>query len=155
MAGLARTATRNFVGKDKQDDMCREVHNSAVDECPRGWMRGSFSLDQLPEGAVLTRRFGVQQSSTMADGTKTIKFRPIDDFSESLINVTNSCDETILPMGIDQICAGLVSRMRCCPGERLLCKTIDLRKACKNLPLSEQCPLGLLHLCAFACIWRT
>ena len=36
-----------------------------------------------------------------------------------------------------KICAGLVSRMRCCPGERLLCKTIDLRKACKNLPLSE------------------
>ena len=67
-----------------------------------------------------------------------MKFRPIDDFSESLINVTNSCDETIQPMGVDQICAALVKRMRIRPRKRLACKTIDLRKAYKNLPISQQ-----------------
>ena len=99
-------------------------------------MRDPFSLDKLPEGAVLTRRFGVQQSSTVADGTKIQKFRPIDDFSESFINVTKSCDETILPMGIDQVCAGLGTRMRYCPGEQLSCKTVDLPNTFKNFPLS-------------------
>eukprot|EP00435_Cladocopium_sp_Y103_P052177 s900_g16.t1 len=85
----------------------------------------------------ILQRFGVQQNSTLADGSRVSKFRPIDDFSESLINVTNSCSETILPMGVDQICAALVKRMQLRPEGSLVCKTIDLRKAYKNLPISE------------------
>ena len=100
-------------------------------------MNGPFTFEELPKHAVLTRRFGVKQSSTLSDGSKVLKFRPIDDYSESLINVTNACDETIQPMGVDQICAALVKRMRIQPGCDLVCKTIDLRKAYKNLPISE------------------
>ena len=80
----------------------------------------------------------MRQSSTHSDGSKVLKFRPIDDFSESLINVTNACSETIQPMGVDQICAGLVRRMQSRPGDSLVCKAIDLRKAYKNLPISEE-----------------
>ena len=40
-------------------------------------------------------------------------------------------------MGVAQICAALVKRMRIQPGCDLVCKTIDLRKAYKNLPISE------------------
>ena len=40
------------------------------------------------------------------------------------------------------ICATLVRRMQARPGDRLVCKTINLRKAYKHLPLSE-----LAHAC--------
>lgn len=138
MAPLAREATWNAVRRSKDDAMCQEIYNSGSEECSRGWMKGPFSFDELPEKGVLTRRFGVKQSSTNSDGSKVWKFRPTDDFSESFINVTNSCEETIQPMGVDQICAALVKRMRVRPGDQLVCKTIDLRKACKNLPLSHE-----------------
>eukprot|EP00435_Cladocopium_sp_Y103_P011956 s4954_g3.t1 len=137
MASLSRDATWASVKRNRDHEMCKDIYNSVLDECSRGWMRGPFSLADLPHGAVLTRRFGVQQTSTLADGSRVSKFRPTDDYSESLINVTNSCSETILPMGVDQICAALVKRMRVCPTDALVCKTIDLRKAYKNLPISE------------------
>eukprot|EP00435_Cladocopium_sp_Y103_P032785 s1019_g8.t1 len=137
MASVSRDATWASVKRNRDHEMCKDIYNSVLDECSRGWMRGPFSLTDLPHGAVLTRRFGVQQTSTLADGSRVSKFRPIDDYSESLINLTNSCSETILPMGVDQICAALVKRMRVCPTDSLVCKTIDLRKAYKNLPISE------------------
>lgn len=133
MAPLAREATWNAVRRSRDDAMCQEIYDSALEETSKGWMRGPLSFDELPEK---TRRFGVKQSSSSSDGVKVMKFGPIDDFSESLINVTNSCDETIQPMGVDQICASLVKRMRVRPGDELVCKTIDLRKAYRNLPLS-------------------
>ena len=115
----------------RDDPMCQEIYDSAIDEC------APFPFDRLPDGAVLTRRFGVKQSTMhLSDGSKVMKFRPIDDFSESLINITKSCCETIQPMGVDQISAALVKRMRLRPGERLACKTIDSRKAYKNPPIS-------------------
>eukprot|EP00435_Cladocopium_sp_Y103_P038892 s848_g10.t1 len=137
MASLSRDATWASVRRGKNHEMCQEIYKSVLDECGRGWMRGPFSFSEIPHYAVLTRRFGVQQTSTLADGSRVSKFRPIDDFSESLINITNSCSETILPMGVDQICAALVKRMQLCPEVPLVCKTIDLRKAYKNLPISE------------------
>eukprot|EP00435_Cladocopium_sp_Y103_P055201 s3147_g18.t1 len=137
MSALSREATWAAVKRSKGGDMCNEIYKSTLEECQKGWMRGPFSLEELPKDAVLTRRFGVQQTATLADGSRISKFRPIDDFLESLINVTNSCAESIAPMGIDMICAGLVRRMRVRPGESLVCKTIDLRKAYKNLPISK------------------
>ena len=137
MAHMAREATWCAVKRTKDNDLCQEIYDATVEECNRGWLRGPVSFDKLPEKAVLTRRFGVKQSSTLSDGSKVMKFRPIDDFSESLINVTNSCSETIQPMGVDQICAALVRRMQTRPSDQLVCKTIDLRKAYKNLPISE------------------
>eukprot|EP00435_Cladocopium_sp_Y103_P039751 s386_g10.t1 len=138
MAPIARDATWSSVRRGKDDTLCKEIYASALDECSRGWMRGPFDLESLPEGAVLTRRFGVEQTSTLADGSRVQKFRPIHDFTESLINITNSCPETILPMGVDQICSSLVSRMRSRPNEKMVSKAIDLRKAYKNLPLSAE-----------------
>ena len=149
MSVLAKEATWAAVKRSRHGGMCQDIYDSAVDECKRGWMRGPFSLDEIPDKAILTRCFGVQQTSTLADGSRVSKFRPIDDFSESLINSTNSCPETILPMGIDQICAALVKRMQGCPGVKLVCKTIDLRKAYKNLPLSESA-LSDAYICVFS-----
>ena len=82
---------------------------------------------------MLTRRFGIQQSATLGDGSRTHKTRPIDDFSESLVNSTNSCSEAIQPMSIDMILAALAMRSRKCGPEMLFGKAIDLRKAYKKL----------------------
>lgn len=146
---IARSATWDAVKRTRGDDMRQEIFDATMEECNKGWMRGPFAFEQLPESAVLTRRFGVRQSATLADGSKVMKFRPIDDFSESLINSTNSCDESIQPMGVDSICATLVRRMQVRPGDSLVCKTIDLRKAYKNLPISEEA-LGDAYICVYS-----
>eukprot|EP00435_Cladocopium_sp_Y103_P037885 s2024_g10.t1 len=153
MAGLARDATWCAVKRSKNGDMCQEIYDSAVEECQRGWMKGPFTFDQLPERSVLTRRFGVRQTATLADGSRISKFRPIDDFSESLVNATNACDETIQPMGVDQLSAALIRRMQVRPGDRLQCKTIDLRKAYKNLPIAES-SLDDAYICVYSPVAR-
>ena len=53
------------------------------------------------------------------------------------MNSTNAADEAIQPMGIDMILAALALRFRYWGPEKLRGKTIDLRKACKNFPLSH------------------
>ena len=149
MSGMARIATWNAVRRGRDNAMWQEIFDATIEERDKGWMRGPFSIEQLPESSILTRRFGVRQSATLADGSKVVKFRPIDDFSESLINTTNSCDESIQPMGVDAICATLVRRMQSRPGDQLVCKTIDLRKAYKNLPLSEAA-LDDAYICVYS-----
>ena len=117
-------------------DISSEVYKITMEERDKGWLRGPFELGDLPDKAILTRRFGVKQSTTLSDGSRTMKVRPIDDYSESLVNATNSCGEAIQPMSVDAILATLVHRDRMWGRDRLVGKTIDLRKAYKNLPIS-------------------
>lgn len=77
-----------------------------------------------------------------------VKVRPIDDLTESLINLTNGSEVTIAPMGVDAILASIAHRVRGRPGTPLRAKTIDLRKAYKNLPVSKQA-LSDSHLLIF------
>ena len=90
---------------------------------------------------MLTRRFGVEQTSFDVNVGSVKKVRPIDDYTESLVNHTNSSSETINPHGIDTILAAAAYRVR--RGrklglrESLAAKTVDLRKAYKQLPISS------------------
>ena len=109
-----------------------EIHAITMDEVQRGWLQGPIRVEDLPPTASVTRRFGVSQSG---------KTRPIDDFSESLINQTTARSESITPQGLDFICAGLVFRLRDraalgCASKPMI-KTTDLRKAYKQLGLSD------------------
>jgi len=106
-----------------------DVYKASLDECERRWLVGPFQLHDLPEKAVLTRWFGIQQSATMGYGSRIYKTRPIDDFSEF--------HKAIQPMSIDMILAALALRSRKCGPEKLLGKAIDLRKVYKNLPISK------------------
>ena len=112
--------------------LAEEIHSITMDEVKKGWLQGPIQVGDLPPTASVTRRFGVSQSN---------KTRPIDDFSESLINQTTARSESITPQGLDFICAALVFRLRdraavgC--ASRPMIKTTDLRKAYKQLGLSD------------------
>ena len=68
------------------------------------------------------------------------KIRPIDDFTESLVNLTNGTRESIVIHGVDFIIAALSHRLNLCRAASrvpdLKAKTVDLRKAFKQLPIS-------------------
>ncbi len=75
----------------------------------------------------------------------------LDDFTESLINLTNRSEECIVVHGIDFILAGIAYRMdrtrKGGPDANGLCaKTVDLRKAYKQLPIDSS-SLGDSYLC--------
>ena len=136
VASETRQAIMLSAQSSRDREMDRELLEITLDEVDRGWLEGPIDMGRLMPTATVSRRFGVRQGSTAADGTRVFKVRPIDDLSESLINMTNGGEVTISPMGIDAIVAGLVHRLRQKPGAHLSAKTIDLRKAYKNLPVS-------------------
>ena len=136
VASETRQAIMLSAQSSRDREMDRELLEITLDEVDRGWLEGPIDMGRLLPTATVSRRFGVRQGSTAADGTRVFKVQPIDDLSESLINMTNGGEVTISPMGTDAIVAGLVHRLRQKPGAHLSAKTIDLRKAYKNLPVS-------------------
>ena len=134
-------ATKDSIRTAEDLEIAREVYRLTLAELEAKWVEGPFGLADLPKDAILTRRFGVVQSSWDAVKGAIKKIRPIDDLTESLANLTSSGNETIAPHGVDCIIAGLVHRSR--QGrvrglkESLKARTIDLKKAYKQLPLSE------------------
>ena len=124
----------------KDPEILAAVHTLTLDERDRGWLRGPLKASDIPSDSVVTRRFGIKQSSTDVDKGKVTRIRPIDDCTQSLANLTCGSTETISLHGVDVICAGISYRIR--RGrqlgfrEKLVSRAIDLRKAYKNLPLS-------------------
>ena len=123
------------------------TYDATKDELERGWLWGPVSASSLPEDAILTRRFGIWQSS----GDQK-KCRPIDNYRESLVNLTTSANETISIHSADTIAAGIAFDMRASRDvgkpRSLLMKAWDLRKAYKNLPLHES-SLHESYLCVY------
>ena len=139
-ASLNRKIALDAMSRCGDPEVAKEVYTATIDERDRGWVRGPIPVSQIPEHSILTRRFGVIQSSTGEGGEQIRKVRPIDDYTQSLANLTASSCETIAPHGVDAIMAGLLLRLRLSrlTGRRpsLKLRTIDLRKAYKQLPLS-------------------
>ena len=122
-------------------EIAEGVYQATLDETQKGWLVGPLGLKDLPDGASLTRRFGILQTSSSSDGSQTKKVRPIDDFTESLINMTNGCNEKISIHGVDTIASGVVQRLKLCGAKgkspSLVAKAVDLRKAYKQLAVSS------------------
>ena len=139
-------SSRAMADKDISDG----VYQATMDEVERGWLVGPMSLKALPDEASLTRRFGILQTSSSSDGSQTKKVRPIDDFTESLINMTNGSNEKISIHGVDTIASGISHRMKLCKARNktpsLVAKAVDLRKAYKQLALSSDALLDS-YLC--------
>ena len=120
-------------------DIADDVYRITVEEVDKGWLSGPFDLKDLGPNESLTRRFGISQTSSSSDGLQTKKTRPIDDFTESLINLSNSTEEKIDIHSVDVILASVLLRLRSSGDNRkeFHAKAIDLRKACKQLAISE------------------
>ena len=100
------------------------------DELRRGWLFGPVEEKDLPEGAVVTRRFGIRQGG---------KCRPIDNYLESGVNATTSASDTITVHSADVLAAALsyrIHKLRTLRrSSRLVARAWDLSKAYKNLAL--------------------
>ena len=139
-AALNRKAILESVSRPMEDSICKGVYEATMKELEAGWITGPIRPEQLDERAVCTRRFGVIQHSTESNGDRVEKIRPIDDFTESLVNLTNGTKESIVIHGVDFIIAALSHRLNLCRDANrvpdLKAKTVDLRKAYKQLPIS-------------------
>ncbi len=99
-------AQQAVVGSCKRVLEDKEVAQSVWDETmsqaseDRRWVLGPFTAREISERVgecwVPARRFGVRQGG---------KIRPVDDFSQFLINSTVTCHEKIDLESIDHICA--------------------------------------------------
>ena len=82
------------------EELGRAVWSETQSELEKSWIDGPWQFDSLPEGAVISRRFGLQQSS---------KVRVVDDFSVSRVNDTCQTHSKPELHAIDCFC-GLVKR---------------------------------------------
>ena len=140
-ASMNRNAILTSVRRPMDSSICRGVYEATMAELEAGWLVGPIDVNSLNPRSVCTRRFGVEQKSTNPSGEAVVKIRPIDDYTESLVNLTNGSQESISVHGVDFIVSGIAHRMDLCRtsgiSPDLLTKTVDLRKAYKQLPVSE------------------
>ncbi len=99
-AALNRKAILASVSRPMEDNIWKGVYEATVKELEAGWITGPICPDQLDERAVCARRFGVLQHSTESNGDRVEKIRPIDDFTESLVNLTNGTRESVVIHGV-------------------------------------------------------
>ena len=141
-AAQTRTGIIHSARRELHDTVIGKVFSATMAEVERGWLVGPMSVDDLPDDCSVTRRFGVHQGTHVVDGVQVPKVRPIDGYTESLINLTNSSSESIEVRGIDAVVSGVALRIRVAK-ERGVCenlniRTLDLRKAYKHLPPSDK-----------------
>ena len=105
-----------------------ELWQKSMEEVHKGWSEGPFSLDQAPEGAIFSKRFAVQQGK---------KVRPIDDLSQSFLNACFGSEGKIQLHDVETITAAILMFMRRSDAD-LVGKTIDLKSAYRQLPLSTE-----------------
>lgn len=110
------------------DEIDRAVLEKTQAEIKNGWARGPLALDQLPNPAVVSRRFGLRQSG---------KVRLIDDMSGSAINMTVQSMESPKPHGTDMVAALVLEILKTGSSSQLLGRSFDMKSAYKQLALSE------------------
>ena len=78
LAALSRDGNQQII-RDvaSSSSFTEELWQKSMEEVTKGWSEGPFSLDELPEGAIISKRFAIQQGK---------RIRPIDDLSQSFLN---------------------------------------------------------------------
>ena len=105
-----------------------ELWQKSMEEVAQGWSEGPFTLEQAPAGAIFSKRFAIQQGK---------KVRPIDDLSQSFLNAAFGSEGKIELHDTETITAAILMFMRRCDAD-LVGKTIDLKAAYRQLPLSTE-----------------
>ena len=144
---LAMTARKGIIHSNKGSgdlELDKATFEATQAELEKGWLYGPLRESDLPDEAVVTRRFGIKQ------GQKT---RPIDNYLESMVNATASAVDTVSLHSAEVIAASIARRMKLLRSSKksssLLMKSWDLSKAYKHLPLHETSLSD-----AFLCVWN-
>lgn len=132
IANTAREALLTSTKGSGDHDLDVGVYEATLAECHKGFLVGPISADSLPDGATLTKRFGVLQKE---------KVRPIDDYRASLVNSSVTQVEAVSIHGVDHIAALCAEYMRQATrhgaSPQLVSKCWDLASAYKQVPLSD------------------
>ena len=135
-AALTRKCIIDSVARSCTSDLAADVYAATQEEVSNGWLEGPLDADALDPRVSVTRRFGIRQGTG-----ESSRVRPIDNFTESLVNHTTFREETIEPHTVDVVCASLAMRLRARravgKSSDTMLKATDLRKAYKQLGVSE------------------
>ena len=110
-----------------------EVFEKTMSELECGWLCGPFRPEDLPDDAVVSRRFGIKQTS----GEK-VKVRLIDDFSASGVNGTVQVDSAAKLHTLDVVAGLCMEMLRQSPDCQLVGKTVDLSSAYRQLGVAPE-----------------
>ena len=130
-ASSARPAMLATIGPSGDDDLDEVVFSKTLEELACGWLDGPYDPDALPSDAVVSRRFGIRQSS--GEGSKV---RLIDDFSASGVNDTVQVESAVKLHTLDVAAALCVELLKTGADLQWLGKTIDLSAAYRQLGIS-------------------
>ena len=136
-AELAATARASRIGllssvRSSGDDFIDgEVFAKTLEELECGWLEGPLSPEDLPESAVVSRRFGIKQGT----GEKA-KVRLIDDFSASGVNSTVQVECSAKLHTLDVAAALCMELLRGSACAEWVGKTIDLSAAYRQLGIA-------------------
>ena len=136
LKGKAKDIRSSILSKVKTsgDQECDAfVWSETCKEIEKGWLTGPVLLKDLPDTAVVSRRFGIWQKS---------KYRCIDDYSASLVNSTCQVSESPLLHTIDVSAALLEKWMKISNNEhgeipQVLARSFDLKSAYRQIFVKE------------------
>ena len=130
-ASRANKALRFMTRSSGDVELGQKLWDRTQVELQRGWLLGPLRWEDLPETAVVSRRFPIRQSE---------KVRPID-LSQSQINSTLTTYEQPTVDGPDVICALAVKLMRSLNdngrSSELVGRALDLASAYRQLAVAE------------------
>eukprot|EP00435_Cladocopium_sp_Y103_P067764 s200_g30.t1 len=130
-ASKARGALLTSVKSSGDRELDVGVYEATLEELDKGFIQGPVDPTLLPDGATLTRRFGVAERG---------KVRPIDDYKASLVNSAVIQPEAVSVHGIDHIAGMGAAYLRASEHDgqfaELMSKCWDLA-AYRQVPLSD------------------
>ena len=127
-AKSARSTLLTSIRSSGDDEIDSTVHAKIVEELDCGWLAGPFEISDLPDDAVISRRFGIRQGSG-----DTSKIRLIDDFSASGVNDTVQVENASKLHTLDIAAAMCLELLRVPGRDQWLGKTFDLASAYRQL----------------------
>ena len=121
--------TKNFYSSRSSgdDEVDKVVYEKTIEEVSAGWATGPFSLKDLPEQCILSRRFGLRQTS---------KIRLIDDLSGSSVNASVQTVESPKPHTTDVVASVVLELLKHCKTS-LLGRAFDLKSAYRQLGIHK------------------
>ena len=131
LMSAARQGNATIISRTRSSgtpEVDQAVYEKTLEEVSKGWLSGPHDPESLPPGAIVSRRFGLQQPD---------KVRPIDDMTVSGINGTVQAAEKPRPHSVDLIAVTSLALMAAKPGVPLLGKAFDLKAAYRQLGISE------------------